>query len=171
MKITVIVGNPKPRSRTWDAAQRIASGIAGDSGADITSFDLAGFGAKLLDWSDPEVSAAVEEASRSDVLVVASPTFKATYTGLLKLFLDRFDGNTGLESVVAVPLQLGASPQHQLSAELHLKPVLVELGATVPAPALYLIDREPGSPTELAWLDRWRPVIWNLVVHHAGVKA
>jgi len=76
---------------------------------------------------------------------------------LLKLFLDRIEAGTGLEGVIAVPLQLGAAPQHQLSPELHLKPVLVELGAAVPAPALYLIDREPGSAAEVAWLERWAP--------------
>ena len=171
MKITVVVGNPKPRSRTWDAAHRIAFGIAGNAGAEITSFDLADFGAKLLDWSDADVETAVEQLRQADVVVVASPTFKATYTGLLKLFLDRIEGGTGLESVVAVPLQLGAAPQHQLSPELHLKPVLVELGAIVPSPALYLIDKEPGSAAELAWLERWAPLVRSLGLTLGGVRA
>ena len=63
--------------------------------------------------------------------MVASPTYKATYTGLLKLFLDRFatDGLRG----VAVPLMLGAGPGHALAPELTLRPVLTEIGGLVPA--------------------------------------
>ena len=52
--------------------------------------DLATVGAGLLDWADPEVGALVEQVSAADLVVVASPTYKAAYTGLLKIFLDRF---------------------------------------------------------------------------------
>lgn len=157
MSIAVVVGNPKPRSRTWDAAHRIAAGLGSPVGAAIDVVDL---GPGLLGWGDPAVKEAVEQVAASDIVVVASPTYKATYTGLLKLFLDQFAGSTGLQDVVAVPLQLGAGPAHELSPELHLKPVLVELGATVPAPALYLIDSvEQPDPVEQAWLERWGPVI------------
>jgi FMN reductase len=157
MDITIVVGNPKPRSRTWDAALRLAEGIGGSVGA---AFDVVDLGPGLLGWGDPAVAQAVERVASSDVVVVASPTYKATYTGLLKLFLDQFAGSTGLEGVVAVPLQLGGGTAHQLAPELHLKPVLVELGAIVPAPALYLVDSVPApDPVEQAWLDRWAPVV------------
>ena len=157
MDITVVVGNPKPRSRTWDAAHRVEEGLGASAAA---SFDVVDLGPSLLGWGDETVKAAVERVAASDVVVVASPTYKATYTGLLKLFLDQFATGTGLEGVVAVPVQLGAGPAHALSPELHLKPVLVELGATVPAPALYLLDSAPaGDETERAWLERWAPVV------------
>jgi len=157
MSITVVVGNPKPRSRTWEAAHRLAEGLGSPAS---TSIDVVDLGPGLLGWGDPAVKDAVEQVAASDILIVASPTFKATYTGLLKLFLDQFAGLTGLEGVVAVPLQLGGGPAHQLSPELHLKPVLVELGAIVPSPALYLIDSVPApDPVEQEWLRRWGPVI------------
>lgn len=157
MNVSVVVGNPKRRSRTWDAAHRIADGLGTD---DVTSIDLADLGPGLLDWGDPAVADVVAAVRASDVAIIASPTFKATYSGLLKVFLDRFDTGTGLEGVVAVPLMLGAGPAHQLAAELHLKPVLVELGATVPAPALYVLDSaSQPNPVEQAWVQRWRSVI------------
>lgn len=157
MSITIVVGNPKPLSRTWDAAHRLAEGLGASAS---TSIDVVDLGPGLLGWGDPAVKAAVESVASSEIVIVASPTFKATYTGLLKLFLDQFAGTTGLAGVVAVPLQLGAGPAHALSPELHLKPVLVELGATVPAPALYLVDSaEQPDPVEQAWLERWGPVV------------
>ena len=169
MDITVVVGNPKPRSRTWDAAHRLADGLGGIARA---SFDVVDLGPGLLGWGDAAVAEAVERVAASDVVIVASPTYKATYTGLLKLFLDQFAGTTGLEGVVAVPLQLGGGPAHQLSPELHLKPVLVELGATVPAPALYLVDSVPApDPVEQAWLERWAPVVRAAASASRGVPA
>jgi FMN reductase len=165
MKVSIVVGNPKARSRTWDAAHRVATGLGATN---VTAYDLADFGPGLLGWGDPGVSAAAAEVASSEIAIFASPTFKATYTGLLKLFVEQFPGGTGLEGVVGVPLMLGAGPGHQLAPELHLKPVLVEVGATVPAPALYLIDsaKQPDA-VEQAWLERWAPVIRAAV----GVKA
>jgi FMN reductase len=165
MRVSIVVGNPKARSRTWDAAHRLAEGLGATA---VTAYDLVDLGPGLLGWGDPDVSAAVADVASGDVAIFASPTFKATYTGLLKLFLDQLPGGTGLEGVVGIPLMLGAGPGHQLAPELHLKPVLVEVGATVPAPALYLIDSaaQPDA-VEQAWLARWTPVICTA----AGVKA
>jgi FMN reductase len=93
------------------------------------------------------------------VVVVASPTYKAAYTGLLKVFLDRFPSD-GLAGVVAVPLMLGAGPAHALAPEHTLRPVLVELGATVPTRGLYLIDRDFANAATLdPWLARAVPQV------------
>jgi acyl-CoA reductase-like NAD-dependent aldehyde dehydrogenase len=48
---------------------------------------------------------------------LASPTFKATYTGLLKLFLDQF-GQGELGQVTTFPLVLGGAHTHALAPEL-----------------------------------------------------
>jgi FMN reductase len=90
MTVTVVVGNPKPQSRTLAAANLVAQQLTGRE-PDVV-IDLTIFGAALLDWSDPHVSAAVATVTASELVVVASPTYKASYTGLLKLFLDRFGG-------------------------------------------------------------------------------
>ena len=158
MTVTVVVGNPKPGSRTLDAARRVAEAVTGrppDAEVDVITL-----GPGLLGWGDAEVAAAVKAVGASDLAVVASPTFKATYTGVLKLFLDQFPTGEGLRGVVVVPLMLGAGPAHAMAPDLLLKPVLVELGATTPAPGLYLVDTAyptDGRITEYA--DRWGPVL------------
>ena len=48
--------------------------------------DVISLGAGLLGWGDPVVAEAVVAVQRSSIVVFASPTYKATYTGLLKLF-------------------------------------------------------------------------------------
>lgn len=157
LNLTVVVGNPRPRGRTSAAGLRVAAAI--EPGVEPATIELADLGSALLDWSDADVGAAVATAKAADVLILATPTYKATFTGLLKLFLERFEADTGLAGVVAVPVQLGGSDRHRLAPEVHLKPVLAELGATVPTPALYLLDGEVDGDTERAWLARWVPVI------------
>lgn len=163
-RIAVVVGNPKPHSRTYLAAVRLADRISttrdpGTGPSLLTCsggvlppessapfvVDLADLGAALLDWSDPDVLRLVEQVASADLVIVASPTYKATYTGLLKLFLDRF-ATDALRDTIAVPLMLGAGPGHALAPELSLRPVLVELGASVPTPALYVRDASYAAP-------------------------
>ncbi len=157
MTVTVVVGNPKPRSRTRDAANLVAEKLTGRP-PDV-SIDLTDFGAALLDWADPQVAAAISTVAASELVIVASPTYKATYTGLLKLFLDRIGGGA-LAGVTAVPLMLGGDWRHSLAPEVFLRPVLVELGASCPARGLFLLDSEPGESTALTgWLERAEPQI------------
>lgn len=156
--VTVVAGNPKTGSRTLAAGMLLAERLTGRPADHV--IDVIALGPGLLGWGDAAVAAAVETVRGSQVVIVASPTFKATYTGVLKLFLDQFDGGTGLVGVVAVPLMLGAAPQHAMAPDLTLKPVLVELGATTPAPGLYLIDRTYAQSPELdAYVTKWAPVV------------
>jgi FMN reductase len=149
MGTIAVVGNPKPRSRTRSAAELVVERLTG-APPDVV-VDVVDLGAGLLAWGDPAVGEAVEALRAADVAVVASPTYKATYTGLLKLFLDQVP--TGdLAGVVAVPLMLGGGPTHFLAPELLLKPVLVELGATAPTRGLYLMEKSWDDP---AALDPW----------------
>jgi FMN reductase len=157
MTVTIVVGNPKPRSRTYLAAHGLAEKLAGR--APDHEFDLVDFGAALLDWSDPNVTAAIATVQASELVIVASPTYKASYTGLLKLFLDRIGGGA-LAGVTAVPLMLGGDLRHSLAADMLLKPVLVELGATCPTSGLFLIDSEYNASATLdTWLARSRPQV------------
>lgn len=158
MKVTVVAGNPKPASRTLDAAHIVARALTGRD-ADHT-VDVIELGPGLLGWGDPAVADAVQTVAESDLVIVASPTFKATYTGILKLFLDQFDTGTGLAGVTAVPLMLGAGPAHALAPDLLLKPVLVELGAVCPAQGLYLGDKTYDQPGAIdGWLSRWASAV------------
>ena len=156
-RTAVVVGNPRRGSRTLAAASTVARRLTGAE-PDLV-VDLATLGPALLDGQDGAVDALVAEVGAADLVVVASPTYKATYTGLLKLFLDRFPGGVGL-SGVAVPLMLGGSAHHALAPEVHLRPLLVELGAVVPVPALFVLEHDYDRPGAYdAWLSRSRPLV------------
>lgn len=160
-RVGVVVGNPKARSRTLDVAHAVARATAeaaGLRGADQITVDLADLGPSLFDWSSAEVRRAVDAVCGCALVVVASPTYKASYTGLLKSFLDWFT-TTDLGGVTVVPVMVGAGPHHALAVEVHLRPVLVELGATLPTRGLYVTESQLEALDEVvaSWLEEAGP--------------
>ncbi|MEU9884723.1 NAD(P)H-dependent oxidoreductase [Sphaerisporangium sp. NPDC051011] len=163
MSFVTLVGNPREGSRTRTVAERAAEVIAGRLGhpGERDVIDLAGLAPRLLDPQPPaEVREALERVVAAKVLLVASPTYKATYTGLLKVFLDRLKPEA-LAGVTALPILVMGDPKHSLAVETHLRPLLVELGATVPTPGLALLESDIAAPEEVLgrWADRVAPQI------------
>jgi FMN reductase len=145
VRITALTGNPRPQSRTHGLARTLAAELAGAlPGAATAEVDLAALGPRVLDPADPDARAAVAEVLAADILVVASPTYKGTYSGLLKSFLDRFETG-GLAGKSAVCILLGGAPNHLLAVDLHMSPLLLELGAQVPARGLFVLESDVGD--------------------------
>jgi len=155
MKVAVVVGNPKPESRTLMVARAVAQRVcARFHGVISVELDLVKFAPKMFSWPDEELAGLNAAVAESDVLVVASPTYKATYTGLLKAFLDRYPNN-GLAGVTAIPVMTAGSPLHGMSIEQGLRPLLVELGASVPTRGLFFLMSQMDSLEDVvdAWAD------------------
>jgi FMN reductase len=153
----VVVGNPKVGSRTRQAAELVVERLTGAPPDAV--IEVAELGPALLGWGDPAVDEAKAQVKAAGLAVFATPTYKATYTGLLKLFLDQFAAGE-LHGTTAIPLMLGAGPQHALAGEHTLKPVLVEIGCSCPTAALFLLDSAWEDSPELdAWVERARDVI------------
>ncbi|AEF42346.1 hypothetical protein AS9A_3910 [Hoyosella subflava DQS3-9A1] len=154
----MVVGNPRRNSRTRDAAVSVAEKLTGAPPDAV--LELGEIGPALLDGQSEAVQEAVDTVKRAAVVVVASPTYKAAYTGLLKLFLDLLPTGEGLRGKVVIPVMLGGGLAHALVADLVLKPVLVELGATTPAPGLFLLDSSYQSDGRVdEYAERWKDVV------------
>jgi FMN reductase len=154
--VGLVVGNPKARSRTLALAESVASAAAdaaGIDGTDRLTVDLAELGPQLFDWSSATVKEAVLGIRSCALVVVASPTYKAGYTGLLKSFLDWFS-ITDLLGVTVIPVMTGAGAHHALAVEVHLRPLLVELGGTLPTRGLYITEGELTRADEV--IATWR---------------
>jgi FMN reductase len=151
--IVTVVGNPRPASRTHLLASMLASELASVLDSDPpVEVDLALLGPAVLDPHDERANAATSDVLRGDVLVLASPTYKATYSGLLKGFLDRL-GTGALDGAAAVPILLGGAPNHQLAIDVHFTPLLLELGARVPARGLFVLEADVPQFGRTA--ERW----------------
>jgi len=155
--LAVLSGNPRPGSKTAAAAERLAVAIAAAAGvaAEPRVVDLAAFGGRTLDYADEELSALRAELAGSRLLVVASPVYKGSYTGLLKAFLDGY-GPTSLAGVMAVPMVVAGSPGHAPAAEQYLRPLLHEVGAFTPLGVYSVLDEQLKDPeTAAASIDAW----------------
>ncbi|MFC3821737.1 NADPH-dependent FMN reductase [Planomonospora venezuelensis] len=161
--MVTLVGNPRGGSRTRAVAEAAAAAVGRRTGYDAPGevVDLSALGPHLLaPGPSAGVEVALELVAEADVLVVASPTYKASYTGLLKAFLDRLPGGA-LAGTTALPLLVMGDARHALAVELHLRPVLVELGAHVPTPGLALLEAEIPDlgPVLARWADRVAPQV------------
>jgi FMN reductase len=142
IKIVTVIGNPRPESRTHGLARTMAAALASEFGVSpAQEVDLAVLGPRVLDYEDVTAAVAIEAVLAADVLVIASPTYKATYSGLLKAFLDRL-GTGSLAGTAAVPILLGGAPNHLLAVDVHFTPLLLELGAIVPRRGLFVLESD-----------------------------
>ena len=65
VKTTVVAGNPKPGSRTLDAATLLATELTGSAPDHVV--DVVTLGPGLLGWGDGAVKAAVDTVAASDL--------------------------------------------------------------------------------------------------------
>ena len=154
--IVTVVGNPKPASRTRAAAEAVAAALdrlrTHPGHPTPATIELADHAGALVQWGAPEVAELKRAVLAAGALVVASPTYKGAYTGLLKLFLDQFDRDE-LGGMPSVALMTGGNAAHALAVEVHLRPVLVEIGASLPTRGIFLAGAEVDDPTPV--IDGW----------------
>lgn len=117
----------------------------------LTGFDAAHLRVRDLPATDllagsgdsPAVRQALDAVDAADGLIVATPVYKASYTGLLKTFLDLLP-QTGLAGKAVLPLVTGGSIAHVLAIDYALRPVLNALGARHILPGAFLLDQAIG---------------------------
>jgi FMN reductase len=153
MRVVTLVGNPRPNSRTRAIAESLADRVrSGIGGSDLQVVDLCEYAGDIFRWPHEALAELSQSVASADLAIVASPTYKATYTGLLKAFLDRYPSG-GLTGLTAVPVMTGTDPIHGMAQDFALRPLLVELGASVPTRGLYFPISQLSVAARI--LDDW----------------
>src|SRR5690606_3851619 len=88
----------------------------------------------------PEALAIVEAVENADVLVVSSPVYKGSYTGLFKHFFDFVDP-TALIGKPVVIAATGGGPRHSLVVEHQLRPLFGFFSALTIPTSIYAEDK------------------------------
>jgi FMN reductase len=139
--IVSIVASPSSSSRSTQLSRYVSQSLA-ELGFGVAQIDLRDLPAEplLRGRADApllrDIVALVQEAP---ALVIVSPTYKASYTGILKTFFDLLPPRA-FENKAALPLMIGGSPAHSLALDHALVPVLRELGTSHVAQGLFLLD-------------------------------
>jgi FMN reductase len=166
LDVVALNGNPRASSRTAALTRHVAMEIAGH----VDGLERARL--VEIDLATPQEPGEDRVATLrgATIAVIASPTYKATYTGLLKTLLDRVP-HDGLAGVIAIPMMVAGDRVHALAVELHLRPVLVELGAITATRGLFFEESQLAAPGAVLdpWLARARPVLDALVT--AGLRS
>ncbi|HEY5625722.1 MAG TPA: NAD(P)H-dependent oxidoreductase [Dehalococcoidia bacterium] len=147
-----ISGSPRAPSKSKTLAELALSELK-SLGCRTQLIDVAVMPAEALvvRSESPAISEAIAAVGRARIVVAASPTYRALYTGVLKCFFDLMP-QEHLSGKSCVGLQTGIAPQHALSAEYGFRPLFASLNG-VPMSAIYALDSDfsEGEPSaELA---------------------
>ncbi|WP_019500602.1 NADPH-dependent FMN reductase [Pseudanabaena sp. PCC 6802] len=97
-------------------------------------------------YNSPSLEEPKALLAEADGAIVATPIYKAAYTGVLKAFLDLLP-QQALSDKVILPIATGGTIAHLLSIDFTLKPLLSELGARHILGGVYAVDKQ------IAWND------------------
>ena len=131
--------------RLYQAVQAALSGVDGDDSPAIETLHLGDHrisfadGRPLSDYDD-DTGAVVEQVVAADMYLIATPVFRASYTGALKNLLDHVPVE-GLQGKACGLIVMGATDHHYLSVDTQLRPVLAWFGAHVVPGMVYLQSR------------------------------
>ncbi|ACI59497.1 NADPH-dependent FMN reductase (plasmid) [Rhizobium leguminosarum bv. trifolii WSM2304] len=137
-------GNFSRPSKTRTLVTTVVEETAQQLGRQSVVYDLVDAAAGLAQATsstsdDPQLQRMWQDVIGCDVLVVGSPVYKASYSGLLKHFFDLIDMNALKGKPVAV-VATARAPQHALMIEHQFKPLFGFFGARVAANSIFATD-------------------------------
>ncbi len=144
IRLVAVTAGDSPTSKT----RALVSPIVDERGGELIDLlDLPADGL-LGRREDEAVARAVSTAANAQVLIVATPVYRATYTGALKAFFDRFQPRA-LARTAVVLVATAAVPEHFLALDTGARALIASLeGWSVPA-VVYATgdDFVDGTPT------------------------
>ncbi len=146
MSVLLISGSPALPSRTARLAEWLARRLD-DAQVENRLLHLRELNPQALlgaDFAAEDIAQALQQLTQAQAVVIATPIYKAAYSGLLKSFLELLPID-GLAGKLVLPLASGGSLAHLLALDYALRPVLAALGAQQILPAVY------ASDTQAAW--------------------
>ncbi|NYT82773.1 NADPH-dependent FMN reductase [Alcaligenaceae bacterium] len=129
-KVLAISASPSPHSKTAKFVEHVIHRM-GTSDLAFTHLrlrDIPGDSLLTGQMDQADVANAVKSVEDADAIIIATPIFKAAYSGLLKAFLDILP-QFALAGKSVLPLATGGTIAHVLALDYALRPVLQSMGA------------------------------------------
>ena len=148
-KLLAIHGTVTRPGRLYGAIEAALSGLTGRlAGRDAPTVETLHLGDYRMSFADgrplseydDDTQVVVERVVQADMYLIASPVFRASFTGALKNLLDHIPVE-GLQGKVCGLVVMGATDHHYLSVDTQLRPVLAWFGAHSLPGAVYLQSR------------------------------
>lgn len=142
-KAVLIYGGSRKPSRLQGVFNKAYKYLE-DRGLDVQTINVPDIPAEdLIDtnFKSPAVQQANELLEEAEAVVVLTPVYKASFSGILKTYLDLVP-QKGLQNKTVLPIAIGGSLGHLLSIEYSLKPVLSVLGANRILDSVFIHDEQ-----------------------------
>ncbi|NWC90092.1 NADPH-dependent FMN reductase [Pseudomonas reactans] len=130
MLVVTLGGSPSQRSRSGVLLDKTRQWLQ-DKGVEVVSYQIRDFPAEDLlhaRFDSPKVIDLLQQVANADGLVIATPVYKASFSGALKTVLDLLP-ERALAHKIVLPMATGGSIAHMLAVDYALKPVLSALKA------------------------------------------
>ncbi len=130
MLVVTLGGSPSQRSRSGILLDHSRNWLQ-QQGVEVVSYQIRDFPAEDLlhaRFDSPKIIDLLQQVANADGLVIATPVYKATFSGALKTILDLLP-ERALAHKVVLPMATGGSIAHMLAVDYALKPVLSALKA------------------------------------------
>ncbi|WP_293781132.1 NADPH-dependent FMN reductase [uncultured Oxalicibacterium sp.] len=149
MNILLLAGSPSTPSRSTRLLHHVGERLAllGHRYVKLHVRELPAQALVHADFADPVLKAARDQVAEADAVVIATPVYKAAYSGLLKAFLDLLPQD-GLKGKLVLPIATGGSQSHMLALDYGLRPVLSALDARHVLPSIYATEQQIGWSAE-----------------------
>jgi FMN reductase len=143
MAIVTIAGSPTPNSRSTALLDLATQRLRGEGfrTENIAVRDLNAAELLAANTKNDRIAAALRSVAEANIVIIATPVYKASYSGLLKSFLDLLP-QTGFANKAVLPIATGGSSAHLLALDYALRPVLAALGARIVVESLFVADNQ-----------------------------
>lgn len=149
MKYVIVSAGLSVPSSTRLLADRLATATVKNTSAEVEVFELRDLAEDIAHnftngFPAPDLAAALTAVAAADGLIVVTPVFSASYSGLFKSFFDVLDKDalTGKPVLIAAT---GGSARHSLVLEHALRPLFAYLRAVVVPTAVYAASEDWGA--------------------------
>ena len=173
MEAVLISGSPATASKSRTLLEHARARLEA-AGCSTTVIDLTSIPADALlgrRKDDTRVLEALSAIQAAGIVVASSPTYRATYTGLLKTFFDLLPQDA-LAGKIGLPILTGGGPSHQLALDHTFRPLFASVGATT-VNGVYGYDAQfmsgPDS-TLLAQIDAAVDEVLRIAKSSPGVR-
>ena len=143
MTILLLAGSPSIPSRSTRLLHHIGEKLAlqGHRYTKLHVLDLPAQALLQADYNHTDIKLAKAQVEQADAVVVATPVYKAAYSGVLKAFLDLLPQD-GLSGKLVLPIATGGSQSHMLALDYALRPVLSALSAKHILPSIFATESQ-----------------------------
>jgi len=148
-QVVLISGSPSASAKSNVLLSYIGEGIAklGFTTAQIAVRDFPPQDLLLAKFDSPAFESPKNLVAGALGVVVATPVYKAAYSGLLKTFLDILP-QSAFRGKTLLPIATGGSPGHMLAIDYSIKPLLSTMAATDVLQGVYAVDAQFSTDAE-----------------------